>query len=905
LACIDEEPEVARQILKLKKIPNLNRFTAQSTLLCITSRGGSSEMFRILLEFGADPNGQTQKGDTPLICAARNGHIECLEHLLDLGVDVNGKGHRGWTALHWASLNGRYEIAATLVAYGANIDCLTDDGASCIFLGCLSGHSNLVEDMIRYGATVFTIDSKGDTPLHAAARQNGSSVKPLIKANAAYIRNNAGETPIDAALARGHRKFIDAILLSKPELRQNFHREAVTLASSLCHDTRSFENIFKVLSELSKLDFTHFESSLEHITSKIASITPMVLSQSSTQTNIAIATFVEVSLQLTTVNTKSNPDLTISTEVSESSSSSSTQQIKPNNPPTELSITIFKRLANALINLTHDVLRTPKIVALLECSNLRTKIQGMLSPLESVWLQIESHISSTMIDLERSDRSEESKKIALSMLADIPAMIDSYYNISRMTLINNQIQKWDSSIVDSSSETQQNLILARLPSIHFLSFIDRIHEALRFIISADSNLLTGNLHFLLDLPTSVISEGLRSFSDLVEGLSFEQKRNWLRVKIESEQSSAKTGSKIQCDRIENSSASLLNCARSVTSDTPENLRGKLFVKFEGELGVGAGVQREWFQFIVEKLMSEETGLFEATSDRVSFNPISDAKKNDKWSDEERRILFNFTGRLLAMAIVHEEHLNLKLSLPIYKSILKRSHCLEDMEKLDETVYKSMKWILNNSGIEDLGLNFEATYRGTSVTYDLIEGISSNVDVTEENKTSYVEKLLDFYFQGEISSSLDAIASGFYDIVPWQYVSPLSETELDMVLCGQSGIDLSDWKLNTDYSGELSAESDVVMWFWNFMERSNVDTHRKVLQFVTGSTNVPLGGFKQLRGVDSKVKFNISRAPKDNGALPTASTCFNMLKLPNFTSQIDFEKKLEMSISDGRLGFSFN
>jgi hypothetical protein len=47
--------------------------------------------------------------------------------------------------------------------------------------------------------------------------------------------------------------------------------------------------------------------------------------------------------------------------------------------------------------------------------------------------------------------------------------------------------------------------------------------------------------------------------------------------------------------------------------------------------------------------------------------------------------------------------------------------------------------------------------------------------------------------------------------------------------------------------------------------------------------VPPGGFGQLRGMDGSMGFNVGRQYHADNALPMASTCFNLLKLPNYTS----------------------
>lgn len=1021
VACVEEDLASVQNILKLGKIDNLDRYTAQSTLLCIATRGWNFDIFKTLIAYGADPDARTEKGDSALICAARNGQIECLEYLLNnfnvdankhsdvrnkssrfgfvtwalervlskksfekakIGlVDVNGRGHRAWTALHWASLNGRYEIAATLVAYGADIDCETEDGASCVFLACLSGHANLVEDMIKFGANIHTKDKVGDTPLHAAARQNGISTKSLLKAGAEYARNNAGQSPLDAALIRGHRKFVDILLLSRPELRETFYFNAIELACVVSNETRSFEKIFKVLSQRSQLDFIDFEKTIECLINKISELTSKILDNphrienvlnASKNTETGENTFEDTQQASTKGEQDENTSLSSSSVAipplaptpTTSSQVSTVAYGEKYDGPEQAPISTFKFLANAFVNLTHDVLQTPKIRALIQCSNLKSKIGALMKPLDSVWEKLEKHILTSMNELSKAQKlakseeeMENAKKKALKELEDVPSMIDRYFTISRMMQPNSaSTQTWASFIaheegeeeaMDSTSardgqengDSKNSAFSGFNPT--FLAFIFRIHEALRFLITSDPDLLPSSFHFILDLPTnenclSGLATPIPNFSDLIEKLSFEQKRSWLRVKIETEQTSAKTGSKIVSDRIAQPS-DLLQTAKYVNSQTPEDLRGKLLVKFRDELGVGAGVQREWFQVLLQRLVSEEVGLFEIAADRTSYTPISAFKTAENavnrtkstsktssdfsdsnqsltpslpshnWSNEEKQILFEFTGRLLAMALVHEENLFLRLSLPVYKSLLKRSYCFDDMKHIDEEVHRNMRWLIDTEGnCEDLGISFEAVARGTSMSVNLADS-GEEVEVNESNKQEFIKRLTKFYFEDDFGGHLTALCKGFYGLVPHRYIAPFTESELELIISGQDDLDLGDWKENTKYSAELAEDSPVVVWFWQWMDSQTTEMHRKVLQFVTGSPNVPLGGFKNLRGTESKVKFNISKAQKERSSshgLPTASTCFNMLKMPEFSSQQDFQTKMEIAVNQGYLGFSF-
>jgi E3 ubiquitin-protein ligase HUWE1 len=77
-----------------------------------------------------------------------------------------------------------------------------------------------------------------------------------------------------------------------------------------------------------------------------------------------------------------------------------------------------------------------------------------------------------------------------------------------------------------------------------------------------------------------------------------------------------------------------------------------------------------------------------------------------------------------------------------------------------------------------------------------------------------------------------------------------------------------------------------------------------LQFVTGSSKVPLAGFSELQGMRGIQKFSINKANGPAGALMSAHTCFNALDLPVYNSEEEMKEKLLYAISEGSGGFGF-
>jgi len=73
----------------------------------------------------------------------------------------------------------------------------------------------------------------------------------------------------------------------------------------------------------------------------------------------------------------------------------------------------------------------------------------------------------------------------------------------------------------------------------------------------------------------------------------------------------------------------------------------------------------------------------------------------------------------------------------------------------------------------------------------------------------------------------------------------------------------------------------------------------LLHFTTGNSALPLEGFI---GFTNPFKITRSANPKDS--LPTASTCINNIKQPQYSSQETMKEKILIAITFGSCGFSF-
>ncbi|KAH9129689.1 hypothetical protein LEN26_005691 [Aphanomyces euteiches] len=309
------------------------------------------------------------------------------------------------------------------------------------------------------------------------------------------------------------------------------------------------------------------------------------------------------------------------------------------------------------------------------------------------------------------------------------------------------------------------------------------------------------------------------------------------------------------------------------------------VDFLGEAGVDAGaVQREWYLLVAEALMKESSGLFILCNrdDQSYFiNPNSaHAYSSSKFGKLDHLDAFRAIGRFIGRALLDGQVIPLHLNPVLFKVLLGVPMSLDDIDSLDPTIYKSLQYILENSHVDDLMLTFSVTERRGDgvVEVDLIPN-GKQIEVTDANKVQYVDLMVEYLLFGRVKLQLWALLRGVYEIVPPELLLPFDHKELELVLCGLNDIDVNDWRLNTTVSSDLRSSS-VVEWFWEVVTSLSKDNQAKLLQYTTGSSRVPVQGFRGLTSYDGMIcYFNLKGVPYTHGAYPVIHACYNRIDLP--------------------------
>lgn len=347
--------------------------------------------------------------------------------------------------------------------------------------------------------------------------------------------------------------------------------------------------------------------------------------------------------------------------------------------------------------------------------------------------------------------------------------------------------------------------------------------------------------------------------------------------------------------------------QEIMRQSPSDLKKRLMIKFSGEEGLDyGGVSREFFFLLSHEMFNPFYCLFEYSAHdnyTLQINPHSGI-------NPEHLNYFKFIGRVVGLAIYHRRFLDGFFIGAFYKMILGQKVSLADMEGVDAEYHKNLEWVLDNDieGILDLTFSVDDNEFGETVTIDLKPG-GRDIEVTNESKKEYVELVTQWKITKRIESQFEAFMSGFNEMIPHELISVFDASELELLIGGLAEIDIEDWKKHTDYRG-YTATDQVITWFWRCMEQMQNEQKARFLQFATGTSRIPVNGFKDLQGSDGPRKFTIEKlvvsgdkegksSANEEGKmpLPKSHTCFNRIDLPDYTTYEELNKKILMAVEE--------
>ncbi|KAL3990163.1 HECT-domain (ubiquitin-transferase) family protein [Acanthocheilonema viteae] len=312
------------------------------------------------------------------------------------------------------------------------------------------------------------------------------------------------------------------------------------------------------------------------------------------------------------------------------------------------------------------------------------------------------------------------------------------------------------------------------------------------------------------------------------------------------------------------------------------LKKPLKVHFIGEEADDAGgVKKEFFMLLFQELLQAKYGMFTENEEShlIWFSGV-----------ETDPLSFKLVGMLCALAIYNSVLVDFPFPLALYKKILDVPLELEDLSELSPIEGRSLRSLLDyeENDIEEvfcLTFVISISLLGDSKDIELKTN-GSEIPVNQKNKHEfvqlYIKKRLEEGSEGEIRRQMRSFAEGFESVMQSKIMNFFQPQELMEMVVGNENYDWNLFRKNTEYKGIYHARHETILCFWEVFFELNIAQRKKFLQFLMGSTRIPIQGM-------SAVRMRIQ--PCDEKALPVAHTCFNLLDLPNITDREEMRRRL--------------
>ncbi|CAD5316819.1 unnamed protein product [Arabidopsis thaliana] len=536
-------------------------------------------------------------------------------------------------------------------------------------------------------------------------------------------------------------------------------------------------------------------------------------------------------------------------------------------------------------------------------------MQGLKVALEPLWQELGQCISMTELQLDHtaatSNVNPGDHVLGISPTSSLSPgtqsllpLIEAFFVLCEKIQTPSMLQQdatvtagevKESSTHGSSSKTIVDSQKKIDGSVTFSKFVEKHRRLLNSFVRQNPSLLEKSFSMMLKAPRLI---------------DFDNKKAYFRSRIRHQHDQHISGPL----RISVRRAYVLEDSyNQLRMRSPQDLKGRLNVQFQGEEGIDAGgLTREWYQLLSRVIFDKGALLFTTVGNDATFQP----NPNSVYQTEHLSY-FKFVGRMVAKALFDGQLLDVYFTRSFYKHILGVKVTYHDIEAVDPDYYKNLKWLLENdvSDILDLTFSMDADeekhilYEKTEVTdYELKPG-GRNIRVTEETKHEYVDLVADHILTSAIRPQINAFLEGLNELIPRELVSIFNDKELELLISGLPEIDFDDLKANTEYTS-YTVGSPVIRWFWEVVKAFSKEDMARFLQFVTGTSKVPLEGFKALQGISGPQRLQIHKAYGSPERLPSAHTCFNQLDLPEYQSKEQVQERLLLAIHEANEGFGF-
>lgn len=355
----------------------------------------------------------------------------------------------------------------------------------------------------------------------------------------------------------------------------------------------------------------------------------------------------------------------------------------------------------------------------------------------------------------------------------------------------------------------------------------------------------------------------------------------------------------------------------------------------GEEGFDSGgVQQEFFRLAIAEALNPDYGAF-TIDERTRMAWFLPGSMEDEWK-------FEMIGLLVSLAVYNGLTLPVTFPKALYRKLLgepvtELHHIADGWPDLASGLTSLLEWDEKDGLVEDVfarTYEFSVSALGQHITREMKPpstlhhhrhhpneewpqfpktlAQSSYLPapqqdnpledaaplVTAANRNAYVSDYIRYLTTVSVRPQYEAFARGFHTCLHPKSLSLLTPSLLQSLVEGVQEIDISELKRYARYVG-WDASHRAVRDFWSVVKRYDEGMKRKLLEFVTASDRVPVGGVKNMM-------FIVQRNGEEDdprGRLPTSYTCYGTLLLPEYGDREVLRERLGMALENAQ-GFGF-
>ncbi|EPQ64712.1 Bgt-4252 [Blumeria graminis f. sp. tritici] len=338
----------------------------------------------------------------------------------------------------------------------------------------------------------------------------------------------------------------------------------------------------------------------------------------------------------------------------------------------------------------------------------------------------------------------------------------------------------------------------------------------------------------------------------------------------------------------------------------------------GEEGSDSGgVQQEFLRLAIAEALDPDYGAF-TTDTQTRMTWFQPGSPEPLWK-------YELIGMIISLAVYNGLTLPVTFPKALYRKLLceevtELHHIADGWPDLTRGLTSLLEWDENDGSIEDV---FARTYEfsveqfGVPVSCVMKEMDSSTPSwpqfpflsdsaspnsteapfVTSKNRNNYVSSYIRYLTDVSVRPQFEAFKTGFFTCISRHSVSLFNAPTLQSLIEGIQEIDVRELSSFTRYIGwDGDSNHHTIKDFWSVVMNYDLRMKRKLLEFVTASDRVPVGGMRGLQ-------FTIQRNGIGDRLLPTSYTCYGILLLPEYSVREILEQRLAMALANSQ-GFGF-